>query len=165
MGASCNVAVIMRIRDATMADLEFIAGANRALAQETEGLALDPALLIPGVRAVFEDPSLGRYYIAEVDGRPVGQLLTTYEWSDWRNGLLLWIQSVYVLPEHRGSGAFKALFGYLQQIARDDSRICGIRLYVDRGNDRAQEVYARLGMHRSNYAVMQLVHRGPESRG
>ncbi len=154
----------MRIRDATLADLEFIVGANLALALETEGQALDPALLLPGVRAVFEDPALGRYYLAEQDGRPVGQLMTTGEWSDWRNGLLLWIQSVYVLPECRGAGAFKALFAHLLALARADSRICGIRLYVDRGNERALEVYGRLGMHRSNYSIMELVFRGPESR-
>ena len=155
----------MRIRDATVADIPFIVSANTALARETEGQQLDPGLLQPGVRAVFEDPSLGRYYLAEVDGRLVGQLMTTYEWSDWRNGLLLWIQSVYVLPEHRGSGAFRALFGHLQQLARNDARICGIRLYVDRDNERAQEVYARLGMHHSNYALMESVFRGPESHG
>ena len=165
MGASCNVASMMRIRDATLADLRFIAIANTALAQETEGQVLDPVLLEPGIRAVFDDPALGRYYLAEVDGQPVGQLMTTYEWSDWRNGVFLWIQSVYVLPHHRGSGAFRSLFGHLQELAHADSRICGIRLYVDRGNERAQEVYARLGMHHSNYAVMESVFRGPESHG
>lgn len=155
----------MRIRDATPADLEFIAAANLALAQETEGQVLDPALLYPGVRAVFEEPGRGRYYIAEIEGRPVGQLMTTYEWSDWRNGLFLWVQSVYVLPEYRGAGAFRALFGHLGQLARADSSICGIRLYVDRRNERASKVYQRFGMHRSNYDVMETVFRGPESRG
>ncbi|MGH8865613.1 MAG: GNAT family N-acetyltransferase [Burkholderiales bacterium] len=155
----------MRIRDATLADLEFIAGANLALAQETEGQALDPALLLPGVRAVFEEPGRGHYYLAEIDGRPVGQLMTTYEWSDWRNGVFLWIQSVYVLPEYRGSGALKALYGHLLELARAESHICGIRLYVDRSNARALQVYERLGMHRSNYDVMETVFRGPESHG
>lgn len=155
----------MRIREATLADLDFIVGANLALARETEGQALEPALLLPGVRAVFEDPALGRYYLAEQDGRPVGQLMTTGEWSDWRNGLLLWIQSVYVLPEFRGAGAFKALFAHLLALARADSRICGIRLYVDRENAQALGVYGRLGMHRSNYSIMELVFRGPESHG
>ncbi|MGQ0428905.1 MAG: GNAT family N-acetyltransferase [Gammaproteobacteria bacterium] len=154
----------MRIRNATAADLEFIVRANQALAAETEDQSLDPDLLQPGVRAVLDDPSLGHYYLAEQDGRPVGQLMTTFEWSDWRNGLLLWIQSVYVVPEARGHGAFRALFRHLAELAREDSRICGIRLYVDRGNDRAQQVYSRLGMHLSNYAVMEVVYRGPESR-
>ena len=154
----------MRIRDATPADLAFIASANAAMALESEGQTLDPVLLLPGVRAVIDDPSLGRYCLAEVDGLPVGQLMTTYEWSDWRNGVFLWIQSVYVLPGHRGSGIFRSLFRHLEARAQADPTICGIRLYVDRGNTRAQEVYARLGLHRSNYTVMETVYRGPESR-
>lgn len=155
----------MRIRDATPEDLEFIDAANSALAIETEGQLLDPALLRSGIQAVLDDPSLGRYYLAEIDGTVVGQLMTTYEWSDWRNGLFLWIQSVYVLPAHRGDGVFRALFNHLSSLAREDPRICGIRLYVDRGNERAKEVYGRLGMHRSNYSVMETVYRGPESHG
>jgi GNAT superfamily N-acetyltransferase len=153
----------MHIRDATQADLPFIVAANAALASETEGQTLDGALLGPGVRAVLADPRLGRYYIADMDGLPVGQLMTTYEWSDWRNGLFLWIQSVYVQPAHRSGGVFRALFAHLEALARRDSRICGIRLYVDRGNEPAQGVYARLGMHRSNYGIMETVYRGPES--
>lgn len=153
----------MKVRDATRADAPFIAAANAALATETEGKALDRALLDPGVQAVLDDPALGRYYIAEIDGRAAGQLMTTFEWSDWRNGMFLWIQSVYVLPEHRGEGVFRALFDHLAGLASHDSRICGIRLYVDRANDRARQVYARLGMHLSNYGVMETVYRGPQS--
>lgn len=154
----------MKIRDATQTDLPIIVAANAALATETEGQTLDPALLRAGVQAVLDDPGLGRYYLAESDGKVVGQLMTTFEWSDWRNGLFLWIQSVYVMPEHRGDGVFRALFGHLTELARKDARVCGIRLYVDRGNERAQGIYARLGMHRSNYGVMEVVYRGPESR-
>jgi GNAT superfamily N-acetyltransferase len=153
----------MKIRDASPADLPFIVAANAALASETEGQALDLALLQAGVQAALEDPRLGRYYLAERDGEVLGQLMTTFEWSDWRNGLFLWIQSVYVLPEHRGGGVFKALFDHLAGVARGDPRVCGIRLYVDRGNEKAKSVYGRLGMHRSNYGVMETVFRGPES--
>jgi GNAT superfamily N-acetyltransferase len=153
----------MKIRDATQGDLPFIVAANAALATETEGQTLDPELLHPGVKAALDDPRLGRYYIAEVDDQPVGQLMTTFEWSDWRNGLFLWIQSVYVLPGHRGSGAFRALFKHLVELARQDKKICGIRLYIDRSNDKAAAVYGRLGLHRTNYGVMETVYRGPES--
>jgi len=153
----------MKVRIATQEDLPFIAAANAALATETEGQTLDPGLLRAGVQAVLDDPSLARYYVAEIEGKVVGQLMTTFEWSDWRNGMFLWIQSVYVLPAYRGNGVFRALFGHLTELARVDSRICGIRLYVDRSNERAQEVYSRLGMHRSNYGVMETVYRGPES--
>jgi GNAT superfamily N-acetyltransferase len=155
----------MKIREGTQADLAFIVGANAALAAESEDQTLDPALLRPGVQAVLADPALGRYYLAEVDDQVVGQLLTTFEWSDWRNGVFLWIQSVYVLPAHRGAGVFRALYQHLAGLATKDHRICGIRLYVDRDNARAQEVYTRLGMHLSNYQVMETVYRGPESRG
>lgn len=155
----------MEIRDATQADLDFIVAANAALAAESEDQALDSALLRPGVQAVLDDPALGRYYLAVIGGQPVGQLMTTYEWSDWRNGVFLWIQSVYVLPAHRGAGVFRALYRHLAGLASQDGRICGIRLYVDRHNRRAQEVYTRLGMHLSNYQVMETVYRGPESHG
>ena len=92
--------------------------------------------------ATQADPALGCYYIAEVDGNAVGQLMTTFEWSDWRNGLFLWIQSVYVLQAHRGGGVFRALYDHLGDLARTD---------------------ARMGMHRSNYGVMETVYRGPAS--
>lgn len=153
----------MRIRDATVSDLESIVAANIALAAETEGQALEPGVLRDGVRAVLGDRNLGRYYLAEIDGRVVGQLMTTCEWSDWRNGLFLWIQSVYVAPGHRGAGVFRALFEHLAGLARGDPRVCGLRLYVDRGNREAQAVYGRLGLHRSNYGVMEAVYRGPAS--
>jgi GNAT superfamily N-acetyltransferase len=155
----------MKVRDATLADLDFIAASHAALAAEMEEQELDPSLLRPGIRAVLTDPVLARYYIAELEGKAAGQLMTTYEWSDWRNGLFLWIQSVYVMPDARGLGVFRALYGHLEELARTDQRICGIRLYVDRANDRAFAVYARLGMHRSNYRVMETIYRGPESRG
>ncbi len=95
---------------------------------------------------------------------PADEDPTCYEWRDWRNGYFLWIQSVDVLPAHRDGGVFRALFGQVTGLARNDPRTCGIRLYGDRCNDRAQGVYARLGMHRSNYAIMETVYRGPESR-
>lgn len=153
----------MKIRDAQPGDLEFIASCNMALAAETEDQTLERTLLVPGIRALFEDPSRGRYYIAEIGGRPVGQLMTTYEWSDWRNGTFLWIQSVYVLPTHRTRGVFRSLYQHLREQARADPAVCGIRLYADRGNSRALAVYERLGMHRSNYALLEEVFRGPVS--
>jgi GNAT superfamily N-acetyltransferase len=153
----------MKIREATREDLEFIAAANAALASETEAFELDQALLRRGIQAALDDDSLGRYYLADIDGTVVGQLMTTFEWSDWRNGMFLWIQSVYVLPAHRGAGVFRALFRHLEELARTDPKICGIRLYVDRGNERAKAVYGRLGLHRTNYGVMETVYRGPAS--
>lgn len=151
------------IRDAHPQDLDYIVAANSALALESEDIELDPALLRPGVAALLESPTLGRYFIAESAGTPVGQMMLTYEWSDWRNGLFWWIQSVFVDPGHRGQGIFSALFRHVAEHAGRDPRVCGLRLYVDRANDRAHAIYAHLGLHRSNYEVMEQVFRGPAS--
>ena len=105
---------------------------------------------------MLADPRLGRYYLAESDGQVVGQLMTTFEWSDWRNGLFLWIQSVYVDAATPGRRRVPVPCSSTWRRSRARTpRICGIRLYVDRGNEKAQSVYGRLGMHRSNYGVME----------
>jgi len=153
------------IRDARPSDLEFIVSSNARMALETEGQVLDETLLRPGVAAVLADPGKGRYFIAEArDGataRPVGQMMLTYEWSDWRNGVFWWIQSVYVVAELRGAGVFGQLYRHVDAAARADAGVCGLRLYVDHGNTRAQAIYAHLGMHSCDYAMMESVFRGP----
>jgi GNAT superfamily N-acetyltransferase len=151
------------VREARPDDLEFILRGNLGMARETESVELDPALVVPGTRAVLANPALGRYFIAEVDGGPVGQLMLTYEWSDWRNGTFWWVQSVYVEPSWRGRGIFSALFRHVEAQARGQPGVCGLRLYVDRANRQAQAVYARLGLHPTNYDVMETVFRGPAS--
>ncbi len=144
------------VRDATAHDHATITGWNRALADESEDKGLEPATVTEGVRRVLADPSLGRYFIAEIDGRAVGQLMLTYEWSDWRNGLFWWIQSVYVTPDARKSGVFTALYRHVESLARAEPAVCGLRLYVHDSNTRAVEVYRRLGMHDGHYRVMEV---------
>src|SRR5262245_53677419 len=129
------------IRPATPADAAVVIEFNRLLALETEGKALDRALLTPGVKAGLADAHKGRYFLAEQGGTAVGQMGITYEWSDWRNGWMWWIQSVYVRPEFRRQGVFRALFEYVQQAARDDPEVIGLRLYVERDNHVAQRTY------------------------
>jgi len=155
--------MIVQIRDAVTGDLEYIVEANTALALESENIELDPALLRPGVAAVLSDPSRGRYFIAEAGGRPVGQMMLTFEWSDWRNGVFWWIQSVFVDPQHRAQGVFSSLFRHVAREAGRATEVCGLRLYVDRGNHRARAIYSHLGLHHSNYEVMEQVFRGPAS--
>src|SRR5580658_1321278 len=108
----------MEIRRATMADAAVIAEYNLALAKESEGLTLDPAVVRPGVEAVLRDSTKGIYFAACEDGRLVGQLMVTYEWSDWRNGNFWWLQSVYVHPEFRSRGVFKSLFAHALEQAQ-----------------------------------------------
>jgi GNAT superfamily N-acetyltransferase len=153
----------VHIRDARPGDLEFIVRANIGLAHESEDVHLDPALLRPGVAAVLEDRSLGRYFIAESEGTTIGQMMLTYEWSDWRNGVFWWIQSVFVEPDHRQKGVFSTLYRHVAGLAERTPEVCGLRLYVDRDNRSARRIYAHLGLHDSNYEVMEKVFRGPAS--
>jgi GNAT superfamily N-acetyltransferase len=144
-----------RVRDAQRGDAATIADYNTAMARETEGKALDPACVGPGVLALFDDPSRGRYWVAVVDGKIVGQLMVTYEWSDWRNGMIWWIQSVYVHPEWRRKGIFSALYRHVESLASAAPGVIGLRLYVEDNNARAQQTYAALGMVRPGYLVME----------
>jgi GNAT superfamily N-acetyltransferase len=147
------------IRSARIADLDFIVDCNARLAQETEDKQLDAQVLRAGVRSALGSEHKGSYYIAELDGQPVGQLLLTYEWSDWRNGFFWWFQSVYVLPEARRHGVFAALYRYVEELARNSPDVCGLRLYVEQHNHNAQQIYRGLGLALTAYEIMEVEFR------
>lgn len=144
------------IRTATIADAPRITEFNALMARETENLELDLNRLRAGVEEVLRDASKGVYYVAETNGVVVGQTLITYEWSDWRNGMFWWIQSVYVQKEFRGRGVFKLLFEHVRTLAEQDGRVCGLRLYVEKHNSRAQQTYERLGMKKTHYEMYEV---------
>ena len=145
----------IKVRHATAAESVRIADFNRAMAMETEGLALDEKTVAAGVVALMGHPDRGFYLVAEVDGSVAGCLLITYEWSDWRNKMFWWIQSVYVKPEHRGHGVYRAMEDKVQALAAQAGNVCGFRLYVHKNNTRAQEVYRTLGMHETEYLLFE----------
>jgi len=144
-----------QIRRATLADADTVAAFNQALAVETERRKLDRETVASGVRRLLSDPSRGVYYVADLDGSVVGQLLITYEFSDWRDGVFWWIQSVYVDPSARRRGVYRALHLHVERAARATPGVCGLRLYVDKYNYAAQEVYAKHGLARSDYRVFE----------
>jgi len=148
------------IRHAEPRDIPFLVNGNIAMALEAEHKQLDPAIVALGVLAVLEDRAKGHYFIAELAGKRVGQLMITDEWSDWRNGRFWWIQSVYVLPAARRSGVFRSLFRHVEQLARSDAGVCGIRLYVERENVRAQATYRHCGLEDGGYVVMEADYSG-----
>ena len=143
------------IRDATPDDCEVIAGFNARIASETEDHELDSGTIRAGVAALLEDPSKGRYWLAVDADRVVGQIMVTYEWSDWRNGMLWWIQSVYVDQQYRRRGVFSALYRHVRHRALDSGHAAGLRLYVEEKNARARGTYESLGMTGTGYRVMQ----------
>jgi len=142
------------VRAAAIEDLEALVAGNLALAEETERVRLDVDTLRQGIRALLESRAPGRYWVAELEGRLVGQLLITYEWSDWRNRMVWWIQSVYVAPAARRGGIFRALYHHARNEAHREGA-GGLRLYVDVTNSRAQAVYAALGMKGDHYRVFE----------
>ena len=145
------------IRAACDADANRIASYNSAMAEETEGKSLDPELIGPGVCALLADAAKGRYWVAEADDRVIGQLMVTYEWSDWRNGNIWWIQSVYIAPDWRRKGVFTALYRHVESLAAATPGVIGLRLYVEENNRQAQQTYAALGMVKPSYLVMESI--------
>lgn len=143
------------VRRARIDDANAIVRFNTEMAYETEGIALSNEKLIDGVKAIFDDDKKGFYIIAECDDKVVGQAMITYEWSDWRNAIFWWIQSVYVIPEYRKAGVFKAIFAEIKSMA-ESLNVCGLRLYVERNNNVAKNVYLRLGMEESHYDFFEM---------
>ena len=133
---------------------------NSRMAWETENRRLDPERVRQGVAALLSDPAKGTYFLAEgqQDGTitVAGQLLITYEWSDWRNGNFWWIQSVYVAEEFRGRGVFRALFNHVHTLAKGRKDICGLRLYMDAQNQTARQTYERLGLKQTDYELFEI---------
>jgi GNAT superfamily N-acetyltransferase len=149
-------AIKINIRKAQLSDTAAIADYNLRLALETEDLRLEPVCVEAGVAALLQDSAKGVYYVAEINGQVVGQVMITYEWSDWRNANIWWLQSVYVKPEFRRQGIFRALFAHLEQLARRQTGVCGLRLYMHTDNHRARQSYLDLGMTHTKYEVFEL---------
>ena len=145
----------MLCRKATPKDADVIAKFQLAMALETEDLSLNQNTLKKGVSAVFEDSTKGCYYVVENGAAVIASLLITNEWSDWRNGTIWWIQSVYVVPEMRGLKVFRKLYDFIRSLAEKDISVKGLRLYVEVENQRAQAVYSKIGMDGDHYRLYE----------
>lgn len=144
------------IRDAGTRDLAVLVDYNRRLALETEDKTLDPSTLDAGVRRALAHPELCRYFIAEADGIIVGTTMVTFELTDWRDGVLWWLQSVYVEPGARRHGVFRAIYRHIEGIARTHPDVRGLRLYVHHANQRAQKTYDAVGMSKAEYELFEV---------
>lgn len=145
----------IKIRPGLLFDIPVISEYQIKMAFETENMKLDPPTVELGVSAVFDDPSKGKYWLAEVNGEVVGCLLTVPEWSDWRNGTVLWIHSVYVHPDFRKYGVYRKLYSHLKEMVETSKELRGLRLYVDKTNDKAQKVYEALEMSGEHYHLYE----------
>jgi len=145
---------MIRIRRATKSDVITIASFQQKMAQETEELSLDGNKVKAGVKAVIDDPSKGFYIIAE-ESETIASMLLTPEWSDWRNGYFLWIQSLFVTPDYRKKGVFKLMYDFVKELVIGSNEYVGIKLYVDQHNVVAQKAYEKVGMESSHYRLFE----------
>lgn len=145
----------MKVRKANINDVERIVDFQLFMAKETEGIELHKPTVTLGVTAVVKDNSKGQYYIAEIENKIVASLLTTFEWSDWRNGTILWIQSVYVVKTYRRKGVYKNMYAHIKQLVLENNNLNGIRLYADKNNLPAQKTYQNLGMSPDHYITFE----------
>ncbi|MFA8301261.1 MAG: GNAT family N-acetyltransferase [Hyphomicrobiales bacterium] len=145
----------MIVREAFRSDIPTIIDFQLKMALETENLVLDKDTITNGVKAVFEDPNKGRYFIVEKAGEVISSMMITYEWSDWRNATVVWLQSVYVLTEYRRKGMFRIMYDHIRNIVKEDDTYKGIRLYVDQSNVNAQKTYEAMGMTAEHYNMYE----------
>jgi len=143
------------IRKARPSDCKRIVDMQLLMARQTEGIELDRNVVNRGVRGVFDEPTRGIYWVAEQDRQILAVLLTIPEWSDWRNGTVLWIHSLYVIPEARRRGLFKKLYSNLKKQVQQSKQLMGLRLYVAKTNKSAQKVYEKLGMNKDHYELYE----------
>jgi len=148
------------IRQAHAADAPAIAEFNRLMAFETEHKKLLPDVILAGVNAMIANPAHGFYLVAESEGEIVGSLMITTEWSDWRNGVIWWVQSVYIVDTHRRQGIYRALYDEVKRLATLDLSVCGFRLYVEKDNVNAQATYRSLGMQETDYLMFEELRDG-----
>jgi GNAT superfamily N-acetyltransferase len=145
----------LRVQKAERSNIDSIAGFQVKMAMETENCVLDLNTVIKGVRYVFDNPYRGQYWLALDGDDVVASMLVQYEWSDWRNGDVLWVHSVYVLPDYRNKGVFTLMYKSLKELVLQSDHLFGIRLYVDKTNNKAQQVYQKLDMNDHHYDLYE----------
>lgn len=145
----------MTIRQATIEDAGALSEFNQKMALETEGVTLIPEVIGAGVEAMISNPHMGFYLVAEENAEIQASLMVTTEWSDWRNGLFWWIQSVYVKPAFRRKGLYRQLYQQVKSLAETETGVCGFRLYVEHDNQTAQNTYHAMGMQETAYKLFE----------
>jgi GNAT superfamily N-acetyltransferase len=145
---------MITIRKAILTDAQSIADFQIKMAWETEHMSLVQDTVMKGVKAVFNVPSRGEYYVAEATGKVVASLLITHEWSDWRNCNVWWFQSVYVVPEFRRQGIFRKMYMHVKELSEAQG-VAGLRLYVETRNEKARKTYEALGMSSEHYSFYE----------
>ncbi len=152
----------MIIRKAVPKDAVELAAFYISMVRKTENVELVPELITAGVKELIYNPRMGFYLVIEMANRIQAALMISTEWSDWRNAKFWWIQSVYVQPDYRRQGLYSVLYEHVKELAKQESSVCGFRLYVERGNTTAQQTYQALGMVETEYQIYEELKQGME---
>jgi len=145
----------VKLKKATFSDIDLLVSFQYELAKETENLLLDKKILKQGISNLLEDDAKGMYWVAEIESQKIGCVMIQKEWSDWRNGTVFWIHSVYVDKIYRKKGVFRSMYSFFQEMVRNDNSLKGLRLYVDKTNKNAIKTYAAMGMSREHYDLYE----------
>ena len=113
----------IKIREATAKDLPLIFHFIKQLAiyEKAENAVVASEADIKN--SLFSDSATAYALIALLDDKPVGFAVYFYNYSTWLGKNGLYLEDLFVLPEHRGAGIGKALLKHLAQIAVQNN--CG----------------------------------------
>ena len=118
-------------------------------------MELDTEAAARGVRSAFDEPPAAAYWVAETsDGAIVASTYVVTEWSNFHGANYWWVQSLFIAPEHRGSGLADMLLHRLVAEA-EGSGALDLRLYAHRSNARAIRAYQRCGFRVAPYVIMR----------
>lgn len=146
----------INVRKTTIEDAKIIVEFNQLMAIETENKKLADDVISSGVKRLMQRPEYGFYLVAEnTEHTVVGTCMVTMEWSDWRDGLFWWVQSVYVKSDYRKQGIYSAMYNKIRELAAEEPDVYGFRLYVEKDNLIAQKTYEKLGMKATDYLLYE----------
>lgn len=141
------------VRDATTSDIDTIVAFTVREALEAEGLDTNDAAVRRGVAGAFGEQPVSKYWVAEDGDEVVGSISVVTEWSNFRGGNYWWIQSLFIVPAHRGTGLVQVLIDHVAGIAQAAGAL-DLRLYARTSNERATHAYVRCGFETAPYTMM-----------
>lgn len=141
------------IRPATPEDADILVAYTLSEALDAERRTLSRSDVQRGVAGGFATPPKARYWVVESAGSIVASTSIVTEWSNFRGGDYWWIQSLYIVPEHRGKGLVDVVLRFLVDEAKAGGAL-DLRLYGYNTNARALRAYQRFGFREAPYLIL-----------
>ncbi len=133
-------------REATSADQGRVVELLAVQLSE-HSLAPGRGALEAAVAELVAEPRLGRIFVVEIGGRIVGVAAMSWSFSLEHGGRGVWLDELYVVPEHRGQGLGTALLEAARAAAIAGGAVA-MELEVEAGHERVFSLYERHGFTR-----------------